>query len=202
MVLKVTLVGHSYVRRLMEFRVMSEREEDASTISVDGMQMSLEFVHKGGTGYEFYNSSEALKARILKSKPDVILVILGGNGVSSKANIPDVSKEMRKFHEWLRENCPSAIIIAAESEPRYNLNLHDHLGNPVESYYLRRNAFNQALKRMRSKDFVLRTANYLNHRYFYTKNGVHLNARGNRYYWGMIKDCLGKVLDKYGLRTV
>ena len=199
MVLKVTLIGHSYVRRLMEYRVAYE--ESPFSMSVDGVEMRLSFVHQGGCGYEFFKHSEPHKAEIVRSCPDIILVILGGNGVSSEAAIPTVSTQMRKFHEWLRLACPSAIIIAAECEPRYNLNMCDHKGNPVESYRLRRNAFNQAIKRMnRLKDYIFRTANYLNHREFYGRNGIHLNSRGNRFYWGMIRDCLGKVIDKFDIR--
>ena len=151
MALKVTLVGHSYVRRLMDYRI--ENEESPFSMSVDNVSMTLSFVHQGGKGYEFFNSSEAHKAQIVMSRPDIILVILGGNGVSSGAEIPTVSAQMRKFHEWLRGACPGAIIIAAESEPRYDLNLTDNKGNPVESYKERRNAFNQALNRTKSKDF-------------------------------------------------
>ena len=186
----------------MEFRLENCMKEDPFTISVDGIDMSLEFVHERGKGYEFFNSSELMKSQIVNSKPDIVLVILGGNGVSSKTDIPQVSAQMRLFHAWLREACPNVIIIAAECEPRYNLNLYDHLGKPVESYYLRRNAFNQALNRTKSKDFLLRTANYLNHRRFYGKNGVHFNARGNRFYWGLIIDCLSKAVDKFGLNRV
>ena len=71
MPIKVTLVGHSYVRRLMEYRVNSGENE--SRITADGVVFDLEYVHKGGCGYEFFNSSDQHKKQIVGSRPDIVL---------------------------------------------------------------------------------------------------------------------------------
>ena len=197
------MVGHSYVRRLKEYRENGHVPgKNEKIVSVDGVTMALSYVYRGGRGYEYFNSSDQHKVDIIESKPDIILVILGGNGVSSGKGIPLVSAEMRKFHVWLREACPGAITIAAECEPRYDLNPHDTGDDVQESHWERRNAFNLAVGRMLKKgkcDYVLRIAKYLNCRKFYDKLGVHLNNRGNRFYWGLVKETLAGAVEKYRL---
>ena len=129
-----------------------------------------------------------------------MLVILGGNGVSSEMSIPNVSQKMRVFHDWLRLACPNAVIIASESEPWYDKNPNECGEMVSESHWVRRNAFNHAVGRLLARrrcDYVLRTARYLNHREFYGRSGVHLNDRGNRFYWGLVKETLMGALLKY-----
>ena len=200
MPIRVTLVGHSYVRRLRDYRI--GQGDDESRLTVDGTEMQLSYVFQGGVNFKFFNSSGSHKTEIIKSNPEVIVVILGGNGVSSGTDIPLVSAEMRKFHAWLREVCPEAITIASESEPRFDKNPDQRGNNVPESHWCRRNAFNLAVGRMLKKrkcDFVLRTSTYLNHREFYDRFGYHLSDRGNHFYWGLVKETLARAVQKYRL---
>ena len=204
--LRVTCVGHSYVRRLMEYRMAQGDNPDL--LEVDGRWLELSYVHKGGENYAFFNRSPQYRQRIVQSNPDIVLVVLGGNAVGSGVPIPEASREMRDFHFWMRKALPNAIIVIAECEPRYNTDCEideedlaplDEDGVHRETFWSRRNAFNQAVNRTKLKDFTLRTARYLNRREFYGRWGVHFNDRGNRFYWGMVKDCLAKVIIRFNL---
>ena len=193
----ITFVGHSYVRRLMAYRNTHERYP--GVIEVNDRVFQPTYVWQGGKDYAFFNTSNVHKDLIIQSKPDLILVILGGNAVASgDMEIPVVSQDMRTYFYWLQANFPNSLLIAAEVEPRY-----DGQGPPSpnqeESHWERRNAFNQALYRMPGKHFTHRVAKYLNHRDFYTFDGVHFSNRGNRFYWGMIKHTLSKVIEKFEL---
>ena len=194
---KITLIGHSYVRRLMEYR--QNYEKYPGVIEVDGKTFQPTYVWQGGKDYAFFNKSNVHKDLIIESRPDLILVVLGGNAVASgDIEIPVASRDMRSYFFWLQENFPNSLLIAAEVEPRY-----DGQGPPSpdqeESHWERRNAFNQAVYRLPGKDFTHRVAKYLNHRNFYTFDGVHFSNRGNHFYWGMIKDTLSKVIKKFDL---
>ena len=204
--INLTMVGHSYTRRLRDYR--NTHEGGASSMTLEGKAINLTYVHQGGQNYAFFNRSEVHKRRVVESKPDVVLVVLGGNAVGSGAPVPTGTREMRRYHRWLREALPGTVIICAEVEPRYNpdssvpedkLSPLDPDRKHRETYWYRRNAFNQAVNRMKDKDFTLRIGKYLNRRRFYDKSGVHLSRRGNRFYWGLIKDCLVKAFLKFQL---
>ena len=203
---RLVIIGHSYCRRLGEF--LLKMEGDAGHVMVDGTQVVVTYVHQGGVNYAFFNGSPYHKRLVVDSKPDVVLVVLGGNAVGRRDPIPQGVQEMRKYHGWLKGALPNAIIVCAEVEPRYNhdpsvpkgmISPLDRDGTHRETYWFRRSAFNQAINRMKDKDFTLRTAKYLNRREFFDRGGVHLNDRGNHFYWGLIKDCLAKVILRFHL---
>ena len=191
---KVTIIGHSYVRRLRDYRSSTQRFP--GVLTVDGKCFLLKYVCEGGKDYSFFNQSIKHKIDVVESSPDIVLVVLGGNAVGNMdISIPEATEEMRRYFYWLQDWFPAALLVASEVEPRYNLTL------PAgqESYWRRRNAFNQALKRMPGKHYTHRISIYLNHREFYTGNGVHLNDRGNHFYWGLISETLSGLAKKFGL---
>ena len=109
---KITLIGHSYVRRLMEYRKIHEK--CPGVIEVDGKTFQPTYVWQGGQDYAFFNGSNFHKEVIIQSKPDLILVILGGNAVASgDIDIPVASRNMRTFFYWLQENFPNSLLIVA-----------------------------------------------------------------------------------------
>ena len=190
----ITLIGHSYVRRLKEYR--ESRIKRPQFLIVNGQSFRLSYVHKGGKDYIFYNQSLKYKRRILEKNPDIAIVILGGNKVCGQEPVPVISEQMRVFHSWLREALPNSIIITAEVEPRYSFNPLlplDHIG---ESYAERRSALNQAMKRMKDKDHMLRLATILCDSQYFTWNGVHLCNAGNKVYWRALVGCLESAFDK------
>ena len=190
----ITVVGHSYVRRLKEYR--ESRIQRPQFIKVNGDRFRLSYVHKGGKDYAFYNQSPTYKLRILEKCPDIVIIILGGNKVCGQEPVPTISQQMRIFHSWLREALPNTLIITAEVEPRYSYNPLLPLDHTGESYADRRSAFNQAIKRMRDKDHMLRLATVLCDNYYFTRNGVHLRDAGNKVYWRALVGCLESAFDK------
>ena len=190
----ITVVGHSYVRRLKEYRESHFRRPQF--LSINGHRFRLSYVFRGGKDYSFYNQSNAYKLRILEKSPDIVIIILGGNKVCGQEPVPTISEQMRIFHAWLRGALPNSLIITAEVEPRYSYNPllpPDHIG---ESYAERRSAFNQAVKRMRDKNHMLRLATILCDSYYFTRNGVHLCDAGNKIYWKALVGCLESAFDK------
>ena len=77
--IRVTVVGHSYVRRLKIYR---EKEvQNPEKLELEGKKFNLSYVHKGGVDYKFYNQSEGYKNEIIATSPQIIIVILGGNSL-------------------------------------------------------------------------------------------------------------------------
>ena len=193
--LNVTLVGHSYVRRLRDYRryVLHCQNE----LVVDQVKVGLKYVFRGGRDYYFFNRSRRHKRQILRGNPDVILVVLGGNAVANSKPIPEATQEMRVFIQWLREMMPHVIIIVAEVEQRYSWNPLLPRGYTGESFRERRNAFNKAILRVQMKDCTMRIANCLCQRNYYDRKGVHLSQLGNDFYWQLIHNVLKYVIDTW-----
>ena len=192
--LNLTLVGHSYVRRLRDYRrcVLNSQNE----MVVDQVKVGLKYVFRGGRDYYYFNRSRRHKLQILRGNPDVILVVLGGNAVANRKPIPEATQEMRVFVKWLRDMMPNVVIIVAEVEPRYSWHPLLPRGYQGESFKERRNAFNQAIRRVQTKDCTLRIANCLCKRKYYDRKGVHLSQCGNEFYWELIRNVL-----KYAMET-
>ena len=193
---KVVLVGHSYVRRLKKYR--HQHTGSQWEINEEGISVDLGYVFQGGQDYEFFNDSWHHKARILQENPDVVLVVLGGNAVANSVPTPQAAYQMHMFVNWLKRALPLSVIVIAEVEPRYNW----HEGLPadhdpeVESFKTERNNFNQAVRRLRAKDFTLRVANCLCSRGYYNYDGVHFNDKGNKFYWEIIINTLKHVMER------
>ena len=195
--IKLTVVGHSYVRRLMEYR--QRRVQHPEKLELGGKKFNLSYVHKGGVDYHFYNRSQRYKNKIIATSPQIIIVILGGNRVCSTQPVPEISIQMRQFHAWLKSTFPQTFIITAEVEPRFSFNPLLPPNHREESFKARRSAFNQAVKRNRDKHLMLRLADLLCDRDYFTWNGVHLEDLGNKVYWSALKGCLKEAIPKLSL---
>ena len=94
---------------------------------------------------------------------------------------------------------PQAFIIPAEVEPRFSFNPLLPPNHKEESFKARRRAFNQAVNRNRDKHLMLRLADLLCDRDYFTWNGVHLEDLGNKVYWSALKGCLKEAIPKLSL---
>ena len=170
-ILKVLLVGHSYIRRIKEH--LNSKGVDGFTVG--STQVKVDFVYSGGADYARYNDSSRLKDWIMEFQPDIILVVLAGNGIRTDVPVPVYYDALRDFYNWLRGKFPGAIIISSECETRFHEeNLSSNIPNK-EEYDRRKVAVNQVLYKMKYKNYLTRFGRTFNNRSFFYEKGVHLN---------------------------
>ena len=196
-VVRVLLIGHSYVRRARKYRFTQRM--NAFRMWVGNVRLEFAYIYKGGTNYKFFNESMEYRNQILEHNPDVIFTILGGNAVASRgepqSKIEDATREMRVFHAWLRSRFPQALLVPGEVEARYNWHRGLPEGHVGESYKQRRRAFNKAIVRMKDKDYTLRLGEALHDKErYYEADGIHFKEEGNRRFWEFIVDTLRFII--------
>ena len=194
-ILRVLLVGHSYIRRIKEHL----KSKGVDGFTVGSMKVKVDFVYSGGADYARYNGSSCLKDWIMEYQPDIILVVLTGNGIRTDVPVPVYYDALRDFYSWLRGKFPGAIIISSECETRFHEeNLLSNIPNKVE-YYPRKVAVNQILYRMKYKNYMMRFGRTFDNRSFFDEKGVHLNWDGKEKYWETIMYTIHYVMEKENL---
>merc|ERR1712030_82078 len=99
--LSVLFIGHSYVRRARLYR--KDHNLCINKIQIHDVNLNLKYFWRGGSNYKDFNNIPEIKKRILTYSPDIIIIALAGNAVSSPStySMPEAQEEMRKFHRWL-----------------------------------------------------------------------------------------------------
>ena len=198
--LSVLFIGHSYVRRARLYRQRKNLPVD--NIQIEGINLKFKYFWRGASNYQHFNDIPYIKKFLITQSPDIIIIALAGNAVSSPSSytMPKAQDEMRKFHRWLTSTFPNAKILPIEAEPRFNSHeeltiTHDPL---VESYHSRRKCMNHAIDRMKGKHGMIRVYTLLNDRSLFERDLVHLNKDGYKIYWELITNCLKFSLKKWG----
>ena len=186
--MKILVFGHSYVRDLASLRVDS--------LNWQSQTLRIEYKSFPGAGYERFLDSPALLESLLTSKPDIIIVILGGNSITRDIVNHELQARCKRFYQLLRQSAPNAILIPAQVElRRYSPNRRFD-NPPAEIFKQKRNSLNQFLKRLRLKDRLLIIAGpgrLDDNRYY--RDGVHLNTAGLRVYMNILKSTVVYALD-------
>ena len=181
--MKLLLVGHSYVRDLAQFI--------PETIATGGLEYTVEAVHRSGSSYKTFLEDSDLWAQVIDKSADIILVILAANAITGKHTNLEIYSYCRQFYRRLRAAFPTAKIIAAQAELRFN-KPGNRLNIPTgREYHLRRVAFNNFLKTVPEKNHILMIGgpNRLDDRDLY-RDQWHLNREGLLRYYNFIRRVL------------
>ena len=102
--MKALVLGHSFVRRLRDW--MRDNDREISHGSLD--------VHLHGVGRRTVRQVYDLDLkRVERIHPDVILLQLGGNDISSCTSASDVLVILKRIIKVLRQKCRDSTIIVA-----------------------------------------------------------------------------------------
>lgn len=178
--MKVLVFGHSYVRDLQNLGVKCMKYEQ-QTVEID-------YKYFSGANYSTFLSDNSPLLQSIAHKPEVIVVILGGNSISRDVTNFELFKQCRAFYKLLRDNLPHSRIIAAQIELRF-YDTPNRFGAPgPEDFRKRRNGLNRFLQSLKLKDNLLIIAGpgRLDNKDYYRDN-VHLNHAGLRVYMSILK---------------
>lgn len=187
--MKLLILGHSYVRDLKTLNI--ER------YMVDQKSVEIEYSTIPGASYDTYLDNPDLLKNNLKNKPDVIVVILGGNSINRDITNYETFKKCRAFYTLLRAEAAHATIISAQVELRFYSTPNRFGCPPPEEFRKKRNELNKFLNRLKLKDFMLIIAGpgRLDNEQYY-KDEVHLNKTGLRVYASILKTTVAFALQK------
>ena len=141
--MKALVLGHSFVRRLRDW--MRDNDREMSRGSLD--------VHLQGVGGRTVRQLYDLDMkRVERIHPDVILLQLGGNDISSCTSASDFLVRLEQLITVLRQKCPDSTIIVASifcrRRPRgLSSRSYDRKKKRVNKFLLRKfGAFEQGKK--------------------------------------------------------
>lgn len=160
--------------------------------------VNINYKYFPGANYSTFLSDNSLLLQSIVDKPEVVVVILGGNSISRDVTNFEVFKQCRAFYKLLRDHLPNSRIIAAQIELRF-YETPNRFGAPgPEDFRKRRNQLNRFLQTLKLKDNLLIIAGpgRLDNQQYY-KDSVHLNKVGLRVYMSILKTTID-----YSLRNV
>ena len=187
--MNLLICGHSYVRDLKDYGI--------NRLAVGNTSVKVDFVYRGGAGYQTYLDDPELFRRVARYTPDIVLVILAGNEIKNSVSNAEIKNRARLFYARLRGLFPDAIITAAQVEPRFYRE-----GNPwgcpaKDIFKRRRSAINVFLRNSPICDHTLMLGGpgRLDNQALF-RDSVHLNRRGLRVYWEQITNLLNFIINK------
>ena len=149
--MKVLLFGSSLCRDLYSL-------DEKKIYKIGGETIEFKYSFHPGKSFEFFLNKPHLIEPILKQRgetPDIVLVILGGNSISTIVEPKLIFENTRKFYSLLRDKLnivnPKAKIIACEVPMRYIFN---NFKNTPRPHIFRniRHRVNRKLRDIKSKD--------------------------------------------------
>ena len=188
--MKLLLFGHSYVRDLSNLGILNFR--------VNQFDISVKYLYWPGAGYKKFLDNPSLIAEAVKYKPDIVVVILGGNSIRRDIGNHELFDHCRKFYTILRDLTPDSLIIPAQVQLRRYSREPRKLEYPqFRIFKQKRNSLNQFLKRLKLKDNLLIIAGLgrLDSVEYYKRDGVHLNAEGLRVYMAILKTTVAYAIE-------
>lgn len=191
--MKLLVLGHSYVRDLATLGV--------NNLAFGHTSIDVTYSAHPGAGYDKFLENPTLLTESLECKPDIVVVILGGNSILRDVTNFELFHKCRTFYELLRRELPQATIIAAQIELRF-FDEPNRFGVPrAEIFKKRRNELNKYLNRLKLKNNMLIIAGpgRLDHKE-HNRDEVHLNRQGLRVYMSILKSTVLFVLDNRKFR--
>ena len=188
--MKVTITGHSYVRELEGLGIRYSR--------VQGHPVEFQYIHRGGASYESHlrGRDHHLFEKIRNTAPDVIIVILAGNSLTSGNTDIEILAQSDEYFKTLRWFAPNSLIVAAQIELRF-YRPGNRFGSPlIEEYTRRRLYLNREIQKCQYVDSSLTIEGnmLLDKRSLYRSDGVHLKRQGYEKYLNIIKSYLGSII--------
>lgn len=174
MAVKLSVLGHSYVRRLMED--VNKPSNRWGNLNLRESEVVVDFLGKGG-GTVHDLTSPVFSSHLTDKQPDVVLLQIGGNDVDCRGADPlKIAGSIVSVSEWMvfgfgvRHVCIMQLLFRQNTR---------HI--PVDVYNHRVRVVNQELK---SRLADLSAIHYHKHRGLkncavdiFLPDGVHLNRR-------------------------
>lgn len=182
--MRVCLFGHSYVRDL-------ERLGNFS-IYIENTLVSFKYFSFPGFRFRNFLENPSLLDNLISERPDIVVVILGGNDISVNIELKQVKGDCKDFFNLIRSKLSSTFVIASQIEFRHICQINRH-GSPSEELYKKlANHFNNWLNKQRFKDKILivNGGNKLCDINVFKRDGVHLNFEGLRIYFDLLLSAL------------
>ena len=188
--MKLLIIGHSYVKSLSKLNVKN--------FSVGEHTVEVKYLYKSGASYSTILDKSSYLDQAEEYNPDFVLVVLAGNSLSNSCPNKKIYEQIREFYLVLRARLPNSIIISAQVELRYYAE-NNRWNCPTESEFRkRRSSVNKFLNRLKLKNYVLNISGpgRLDNPKYYKRDGVHLNEKGVKLYFSLIKSTVRYIVEK------
>lgn len=180
-VMKIALLGHSFVRDLESHALTTESEHN------------FRYFWKPGSCFNYWLSRPSQLEDCIAFKPDILYIVLGSNSIVDSIPLCETKQKAKSFYSLLRSDLPVSIIVQCEIENRY-LSFYNYKGTPPHlDYHRLRRRLNQYICSDKTIDFFCNIGGpgRLDKEVFYKRDKIHLNSAGLECYW----DCLGSHID-------
>lgn len=170
--MKVLIFGHSYVRDLERL--------GHTELTIHNILLHFSYLSFPGARFVDFLHNPNFLDKAVSLKPDIILVILGGNDILTDVDLSEVKDNCRNFFHLLRSRLPETFVIASQIEFRHLREVNRH-GSPAEDLYRKlANNFNNWLNKQKFKDKILivNGVGKLSNASLFKLDGVHLNVHG------------------------
>lgn len=183
--MRLLIFGHSYVRSFARTNIFNFQYGEVT--------VNVKYSYYPGVNYrKVLDNPHILTDTILTYNPDFLICIVGGNSISTNSTSAELCRDCRRFYELIRSLSSDLIIIPAQIELRYY-----ELGNKFNSptfyqYKKKRDALNKFINKLKIKNHILMVGgpSRLDHKVFYSQDGVHLNKYGIKKYMLYIKNTI------------
>ena len=181
--LKLLLLEHSYVRDLAKTGV------DTITVN-NGFKYHLYFNAIPGTTIPELLRLDDYIPYILEVKPDIILLIVGGNDLKLRIHFWELGRQYNQLCYKLTNLPGTKLVIGAEIEQRYHSSVANSRSSQVDytNWSKLRNAINRNIKiATYASGFIqLVGPGRLTQSNFFNDDGVHLTEEGLHRYLELI----------------
>lgn len=185
--MKVSIFGHSYVRDLQRL--------GHESATINDVTATLKYYSFPGSGFKDFLSNGDLLNGLVQGKPDIVVVVLGGNDIKVDVDISNVKHDCERFYKLLREKLPNTFVIASQVEFR-QLSVVNRHGTPKADLFKKLAiSFNKWLCRQTFKDKILLVngCNKLGDKSFFREDLVHLNLKGLKLLFSLIISCIANT---------
>ena len=184
----VTIAGHSYVRDLYN----NYSNSCLNDLKINSVNLNFKFIYSPGGKFSTFINNECLFDQIVESKPDILLVILGGNDLATDVELSKIKSDCSEFYNLLRQNLASTYIICSQIESRFLLRENRFRTPAADTFYFLANNFNNWLKNKSFKDRLLciRGPGRLCNPDLYKADKIHLNPVGLNKLFDIIREVL------------
>ena len=150
---------------------------------ISGHRVEFTYAPFTGKSYEYFIDNPSKISQVLRSnRPNYIIVIFGGNSISTKVPTRVVLKNCQIFFELLRESvqniCPHAKVIAHQVPLRFVYNGFKDTPDP-ETFRKVRNYLNHKLRFLPTIDYILAIGGSdwtrLDHEQYF-RDGIHFEC--------------------------
>ena len=194
--MKVLLLGHSYVYYLKLLGDWNRK-----FVKENGQEVDLEFSFRwrSGKDYQWFLDEGQDFEYVKEIKPDIIVVILGGNSIVNSVSNTDIRDKAIAFFQKLKEVVePESIIIATQVEPRFYEPGNRFDCPEPEEFNRRRQRLNLHLNQKVKKKGLLKHIIAIPTNVFtadFYRDGIHLNLEGMQLYQNAINGGLDYALN-------